>query len=185
MEGALRPTGDVTITAGLAYADTRYRNSIVGSPDAVSGNNSLPLTLFRLPGSRLSNAPAYTATGSARWSPAIGENLRALVYADVRWQSRFNTGSDLVIEKEQSAFATVNARIGLEGRGWSLELWSQNLFNKTYTQVAFSEPLQGGGSGGLPGTATAVSRFGTTSTQLYGAFLGEPRTWGATLSWKF
>ncbi|NIJ06926.1 outer membrane receptor protein involved in Fe transport [Sphingomonas vulcanisoli] len=185
LEAALRPVGDVTLTAGFTYADTRYRGDIVGSPDALTGNNSLSVVLFRLPGSHLSNAPAYTATGSVRWNPAVSDDLRALFYADVRWQSRFNTGSDLLVEKEQAAFATVNARIGLEGRRWSLEFWAQNLFNTNYLQVGFSEPLQGGGSGGLPGTATAVSRFGSSSTQLFGAFLGEPRTWGGTLGWKF
>jgi iron complex outermembrane recepter protein len=185
LEGALTPLADVTLAAGFTYADTRYRKDIAGSPDALSGNNSLPVVLFRLPGNRLSNAPAYTATGSARWTPRLTDHLRGLVYGDVRWQSRFNTGSDLLVEKEQKPFATINARFGLTSGRWSAELWSQNLFDTRYKQVVFSEPLQGGGSGGLPGTATAVTSFGTTSSQLFGAFPGEPRTWGGTLRWSF
>ena len=41
--------------------------------------------------------------------------MHGLVYADVRYMSKFNTGSDLDIEKTQEAFAIVNARIGIEG----------------------------------------------------------------------
>lgn len=187
IEAALRPAADWTLTGGFTYADTRYRKDIVGSPDALAGDNSLPPVLFMLPGSRLSNAPAYTATGSARWTPAVSENLRGLVYVGARYQSRINTGSDLLVEKAQKGFAVVDARLGIgsERRGWSLEIWAQNLFDTNYKQVVFSEPLQGGGSGGLPGTSAAVTGFGTTSTQLFGAFLGEPRTWGVTARKRF
>lgn len=172
---------------GLTYADTRYASDLAGTPDPVSGNNSLQPVLFLLPSNRLSNAPAWTATGSAAWKPVIGRNLRALVYLDTRWQSRINTGSDLLVEKAQGSFATVNTRIGIFPRDdrWSIELWVQNLTNTTYLQVAFAEPLQGGGSGGLPGTYPSVTRFGTNATQLFGGFLGEPRTWGATVRRHF
>ena len=187
VDAMLHPEPDLTLTGGFTYADTRYAKDIAGSPDALTGDNSLPPVLFLLPGSRLSNAPAVTTTGSIRWAPSVGRTLRALVYLGGRYQSRINTGSDLLPEKEQGGFALFNARIGLAPavRSWSVELWAQNLFNVTYKQVAFSEPLQGGGSGGLPGTAAAVTAFGTTSSQLFGAFLGEPRTWGITARRQF
>jgi outer membrane receptor protein involved in Fe transport len=186
LDATLRPAIDWVLTGGFTYADTRYAKDIVGSPDALTGDNSLPPVLFLLPRSRLSNAPAYTATGSVSWTPAISETLRALAYVGTRYQSRINTGSDLLTEKAQKGFGLIDARIGLRSQsGWSLEIWAQNLFDVTYTQVAFSEPLQGGGSGGMPGTAAAVTAFGTTSNQLFGAFLGEPRTWGLTARKSF
>ncbi|WP_294390949.1 TonB-dependent receptor [uncultured Sphingomonas sp.] len=187
LEGSVRPVRDVTLTAGFTYADTRYRHGLVGTPDRVTGDNSLPPALFLLPGSRLSNAPKYVATGSAGWTPAIGHGLRGLAYADIRYTSQIHTGSDLFPEKDQTGVAVVNARIGI-GRvdgGWSLELWAQNLFDANYIQTGFNMPLQGGGSGGVPGTVGAVRAFGTTSSQLLGAFLGEPRTWGLTARTKF
>jgi len=50
------------------------------------------------------------------------------------------------------------------------------VFDKNFMQVAFDAPIQGSG------TARGVeSGFYARSTQLYGAFLGEPRTFGATL----
>ena len=181
IEAAVHPLHDVRIDGGLTFADTRYRHDLVGSPDPVSGNNSLQPTLFLLPGNTLSNAPKYTWTASASWTPALGDKLKALVYADVRRQSGINTGSDLFVEKAQDGFALVNARLGLgraDGR-WEIELWAQNLFDRNYEQIAFSEPLQGGG------TVGQVTAFGTSSTQLFGGLLGEPRTWGMTVRTKF
>jgi hypothetical protein len=107
--------------------------------------------------------------------------MHALVYADARYMSAFDTGSDLDIEKMQKAFTLVNARIGLEGPDgrWAIELWAQNLFNKNYMQVGFDSPLQGQGT-----TRGVEAGFYPAATQLYGAFLGEPRTFGLTLRAK-
>jgi hypothetical protein len=118
-------------------------------------------------------------TGSVAWTPAIGSGgLRGLLYADARHMSGFNTGSDLDIEKMQKAFTVVNARAGIHGPddAWGLEIWAQNVFNKNFLQVAFDAPVQGSGT-----TRGVIANFYPRSTQLYGAFLGEPRTFGATL----
>ena len=108
--------------------------------------------------------------------------MRGLVYVDARHMSHLNTGSDLDIEKIQDAYTVVNARVGLRGPDdrWAVELWAQNLFDNDNMQVAFDAPLQGSG------TRRAVDAgFIPRSTQLFGAFLGEPRTWGITLRGKW
>jgi iron complex outermembrane receptor protein len=141
--------------------------------------------LFQLPGRRLSNAPEYVGTGSVGWTPPIGSSgLRGLAYADFRYQSRINTGSDLNLEKDQVGVAVVNARLGLRGGGetdaWALEFWAQNLFDADYTQVGFNTPLQGGGE-----TRGVQSGQQPSATRLYGAFLAEPRTFGVTVRTRF
>jgi hypothetical protein len=75
----------------------------------------------------------------------------------------------------------VNGRIGVHGPDevWGLEFWAQNLFNTKYEQVAFDAPLQGSGT-----TRGVEAGFYPRATQLYGAFLGEPRTYGVTLRGK-
>jgi hypothetical protein len=111
----------------LVYANTRYRNNLVGA-----NGRALTNALFQLPGRRLSNSNEWTATSAITWTPPIGgSGLRGLVYADVRHMSQFNTGSDLDIEKTQDGFTTFNARIGLRGANdvWAVELWAQNLFD--------------------------------------------------------
>ena len=95
--------------------------------------------------------------------------------------SKFNTGSDLDIEKTQKGFTVFNGRVGVHGPddAWAIELWGQNLFNKNFIQVAFDSPLQGSGT-----TRAVQAGFISRSTQLYNAFLGEPRTFGVTLRAK-
>jgi outer membrane receptor protein involved in Fe transport len=177
LEVFARPMRDFALNGGVTLADTKYRDNLVGA-------NGAPLTsaLFQLPGRRVSNAPKWTLTSSAAWTPPIGgSGLRGLVYADVRYMSKYNTGSDLDIEKNQKGFAVVNARVGLRGpdESWGLEVWAQNLFDKNFEQVAFDAPLQSVPSGTTQRGVEAG--FYPRATQLYGAFLGEPRTFGVTL----
>ncbi|MFL6763695.1 MAG: TonB-dependent receptor [Sphingomicrobium sp.] len=176
LEAFTRPMSDLAVNGGLVMADTKYRHDLVGA-------DGRPLTnaLFQLPGRRISNAPLWTATGSVAWTPPLFGTLRGLFYVDARYMSKFNTGSDLDIEKTQKAFTVVNGRIGVRAAddAWAIEFWAQNLFDKHFLQVAFDAPLQGSGT-----TRAVQAGFTPRSTQLYGAFLGEPRTFGVTLRAK-
>ncbi len=177
IEAFLRPIRYVGINLGLTYTNTRYGRNLVGS-----NGTAFPGALFQLSGARLSNSSEYVATASFSWTPPLGSSgLTGLLYADTRLQSDTNTGSDLDVEKVQDAFATVNARIGIRGpQGrWGVELWAQNLLDTNFQQVSFDAPLQGSGS------TRQTAYFGGTSTQLYGVFLGEPRTYGVTARFKF
>jgi len=177
LEVYTRPIPNVQWNGGVTMADAKYRDNLVGA-------NGQPLTnaLFQLPGRRVSNAPLWTVTNSLAWTPPIGgSGLRALFYIDVRYMSQFNTGSDLDIEKTQKGFAIFNARVGLNGDAdnWAVEFWAQNLLNKRYIQVGFDAPVQGSGT-----TRGVEAGFYPRATQLYGAFLGEPRLFGLTLRGK-
>ena len=173
-----RPFRDARFNFGLTYVQSKYRNDLVGSI-----GQPLSSQLFQLPGSNISNAPEYVATASFSYTPPIGSNgMRALFYVDGRQTGSFNTGSDLDQEKIQESFGVINARIGLRGPDnmWAVELWSQNLLNRNYKQIAFDVPLQGSCT-----EAGALNNFCSPNpgraTQLFGAFLGEPRTYGLTL----
>jgi outer membrane receptor protein involved in Fe transport len=172
-----RPVQDVSVNVGATFANTRYADDLVGAD-----GRPLQVALFQLPGRRLSNSSALALTGSLGFNPRITDSgIRAIFYVDARHSSKINTGSDLDIEKEQGAFTVVNGRIGLSGPNgrWGVELWAQNLFNEDFYQVAFDATLQGSG------TFRATQAFGTPTTQLFGAFLGEPRTYGLTLRTRF
>jgi outer membrane receptor protein involved in Fe transport len=178
LEAFTRPLRDLSVNGGVTYSNAKYRDNLVGA-------NGEPLTnaLFQLPGRQISNAPKWTVTGSAAWTPRIGSGgLRGLLYADFRYMSGFNTGSDLDIEKQQKAFTVVNARAGIHGPedSWGIEIWAQNLFDKNFKQVAFDTPIQGSCTA-RGAEAGFCSPIPNTSTQLYSAFLGEPRTFGVTL----
>ncbi len=177
-EAFIRPAPDFNVNIGFTLADTKYRKDLVGA-----FGRPLPTSLVNLPGARVSNSSLYTITTGAGWTPALGgHGLRGLIYADMRYQSDINTGSDLFFEKRQEGFATVNARVGVSGGDgmWSVEFWGQNIFDVDYTQVAFNEPLQGSND-----TLSVLSGQQTSTNRLYGAFLGEPRTYGVTVRTKF
>jgi iron complex outermembrane recepter protein len=178
IEAFLRPVRHIGVNLGLTYTNTSYENDLVGI-----GGSALPAALFQLPGRRLSNSSEFVATSSFSWTPPIGDSgLSGLIYADMRYQSDINTGSDLDREKLQDGVAIVNARVGLRGaeQKWALEFWAQNVFNTNYQQVSFDAPLQGSGT-----TRGVLDGRNASSTQLFGAFLAEPRTYGITARFKF
>ncbi|WP_300973383.1 TonB-dependent receptor [Sphingomonas sp. LHG3406-1] len=181
-----RPVTDVSVNLGATWANTRYRSNLVG----VDGRGLSP-ALFQLPGRRLSNSSELAVTSSLAFSPRITDSgIRALFYVDARHSTPFNTGSDLDLEKVQSAYTVVNGRIGLTGPNglWGVELWAQNLLNEDYLQVAFDATLQGSDTFRAVQNATQGPGRGftaTSSNQLFGAFLGEPRTYGVTLRTRF
>ncbi|GIX21129.1 MAG: TonB-dependent receptor [Erythrobacter sp.] len=179
LETQLNPTADLNLTAGFTYANTKYRDDLVGN----SAGAPLDPALRKLPGDNLSNAPEYVVTGSIAWTPEIGGNgLSALFYIDGRWTSQFNTGSDLFPQKEQDDFAVFNARIGLRGPDlkWSVELWGQNIFNEDFAQVAFNSPFQAGTT-----SAPFVDPQFPGGRQIFSHFLGEPRTYGITARFNY
>jgi len=195
IEAQLNPAPHLNLTAGVTWANTRYRNDLVGRDTGAP----LDPALFLLPGDNLSNAPSTVVTGSIAWTPPIrGTSLSALFYVDARLSSNYNTGSDLFTEKEQDAYEVVNARIGLRGpdQRWSIEFWAQNIFDTDYQQVAFNAPFQGGNTVaqirqfGAQGVTTATNplaqqaNFGTAN-QLISSFLAEPRTFGITGRFRF
>lgn len=143
------------VQAGLTYADTKY------------GNDPLPdADLALLPGSRTSFAPKWSATAGVGYEWAVGGNLQARTYLGAKYMSEYNTGSDLDPEKLQDSYTLLNARVSL-GRSderWDIELWAQNLTNEKYVQVGFDAPLQTGS---------------------WNAFLGAPRTYGASFRLRF
>jgi outer membrane receptor protein involved in Fe transport len=179
LEATLVPARNFRVSAGLTYADTKFRENLVGT----NAGGPLNQALRKLPGDNLSNAPEVVVTGSAAFTPELGSSgLSALFYVDTRLSSDYNTGSDLFPQKEQDGFALVNARVGLRGRDemWSLELWAQNLLNQNYAQVAFNSPFQEGAA-----TAAFQDPQYPGGRQIFSQFLAEPRTYGVTARFKF
>ena len=161
---------------GVTYADTRYGDNISTAIAASGPCTSLPYgtplsagtpkNCTLLNGSRLSLAPLWSATLGGSYRLALGEKAFARLVLDAKYNSDYNTGSDLNPVKLQKAFTIVDARVVLApvSEKVSLELFAQNLFNQNYIQVAFDATAQSG---------------------TYNAFLGSPRTFGATVRAKF
>ncbi|HET7816440.1 MAG TPA: TonB-dependent receptor [Sphingomicrobium sp.] len=189
LEATFLPMRDLRLNLGFTYAETKYRENLVGRDDGTPLNPALRM----LPGNNISNAPEIVATGSLAWTPPIGgSGMTGLFYVDARSTSDYNTGSDLFPQKEQEGYTIVNGRVGIRGpeERWAIELWAQNLFNKDYAQVAFNSPFQAGGSTTPPWApgftfAPFTDPQYPGGRQLFSQFLAEPRTYGLTLRARF
>ena len=159
----LTPLSGLSMSAGVVYADTLITNF----------GDSLYLFATDRQNNRLSFSPLWSGVVSAAYQVPLSSSLALRISADDKYNSSYNTGSDLDPIKIQGGYGILNARIGIgppNGR-WALELWSQNLANKGYFQVAFDAPFQG----------LAVPGFNNQID----SFVGDPRTFGATIRVKF
>ncbi len=148
-------TGGWMVQSGLTYADTKYGNDLLPDTD-----------LALLPGSRPSFAPKWSVTSSVGYEWRVGGDLKMGAHVGAKYMSEYNTGSDLDPQKQQDAYVLANARftIGSRNDRWNVELWSQNVTDAEYYQVAIDAPLQ---------------------TGTWNAFLGAPRTYGVTFRVRY
>jgi len=165
-----QPVRGFLLQGGVMYADTKYGDDIPGG-DFVEPTGAL----YKLPGSQVSFAPKWSATGSATYEHDMGADMVWRVNLGAKYSSEFNTGSDLDPEKRQGAYTIVNARIGFgaSDERWMVELWGNNIFDEEYAQVGFDAPLQN------------VSPLPNHPFNSYNAFLGAPATYGVTFRFNF
>lgn len=176
------PVEGLSLQGGVTYTDAEY--GMFTAADLVDPNNFPAASL--LPGSRPSFAPEWSATLSVNYDRSLGNGLRGGFSLAGKYMSEYNTGSDLLPFKLQDAFTTLNGRftLGTEDERWTAEFWIQNLTDEEYVQVAYNGPLQG------TFFQSTVQPDGTfynpaRDTGTYDAFLGQPRTYGATLRFKY
>jgi len=140
--------GDFALRGGVTYNEAKF------GPEAVAG-------LALVANGTASFAPKWSAAYGIDYSHSVG-NLKLGATLNGKYNSAYNTGSDLNPIKAQKAYTLYDGQVALsrsDGR-WSVELWGRNLTDVTYYQVAFAAPFQSG---------------------TYDAFMGLPRTYGVTL----
>lgn len=150
------PLTGLTFSGGATYAFTNIDNF----------GNGLPFFAANRLNNRISFAPLWSAAGSLQYVVPIPNNLQIRFVVDEKYNTSYNTGSDLDPKKLQGGYGLMNARVGIgsaDGR-WAVEAWSQNVLNKYYYQVAFDDPFQ----------------FNEIAL-----FPAAPRFWGVTAKVKF
>jgi iron complex outermembrane recepter protein len=159
----LTPLSGLSLSTGVVYADTKITE--FGNAQYLFATNRL--------NDRLSFSPLWSGVASAAYQIPLSQALALRINADWKYSSSYNTGSDLDPLKIQGAYGVLNARIGIgapDGK-WAFEVWGQNLADKGFFQVAFDAPFQG----------LAVPGFNNQID----SFVGDPRTFGATIRVKF
>ena len=156
------PLSGLSLAGGVTYAFTNITDF----------GDSLPLfapnqatSLDRL-NNRLSFAPLWSGVASATYTVPLSAALQFHANVNEKYNSSYNTGSDLDPRKLQGPYGLLGARLGLgapDGK-WTVEIWGSNLANKYIYQVAFDAPFQ---------------------YNQIDAFLADPRTFGVTARIKF
>jgi outer membrane receptor protein involved in Fe transport len=150
------PLRGLSLSTGVTYAYTNIDNF---GPNLAFFNpgNMGPARL----NDRLSFAPIWSQVASLVYNLPLTNSFGLRMVVDQKYSSSYNTGSDLDPRKIQGGYALMDARFGVgapDGK-WALEVWSQNVLNKYFKQVAFDAPFQ---------------------YQQIDLFPGAPRFWGIT-----
>ncbi len=163
LEGQAQVSENLRVSASGAYADTRY----------VSYRNAPPPPELAYPGAsasvdlsdtRVPLAPKFTGQVSVNYERPLTSEATIFGYVNQTWRSATFLHS-LSEYGRQDAFGLTHVGLGVKdpnGR-WSANVWARNLFDQEYA-AAYS-------------TATANTP--------YIAILGEPRTFGFTLSGRY
>ncbi len=159
-----RPVRDLTLQGGLTIANTRFSHS---DYQALLSSGYLGT-----PGERLPFAPQYSASIEATYTYHLPHEVFTRLNLGAKFNSDYSSSSDEDVRKTQPAYTVTDGRIifGPENGRFDAEFFVENLFNTNYVQSTFNAPGQN-----APNDATG----------LVDAFLGAPRTFGATLRAKF
>ena len=172
IEASAQVIEGITLNLAGGYNDARYL-AYDNAPApieyqaylAATNGISAAATTLSLTGQQVIGAPRWTGQGGLAFDRPAGAHWRVTGYADVSYRSGTNFINPLSVFGNQPGYAIVNAGFGLKqaDAGWTLQLWSKNLFNRRYA-VGF-------------GAATAL----TPVIAIY----GDPRASGLTVSRRF
>jgi len=157
------PISGLTIAGGVTQDLTNIDNFGNALPDFCGGPGN---GCTARDNNRLSFAPLWSGALSASYLLPVSGTLGIRTSVEEKYNSSYNTGSDLDPRKIQEGFGLLNGRIGFGAldESWAVEAWGANLADKYYYAVAFDSPFQ----------------FNTITS-----YLGAPRTFGLTLRVKF
>jgi iron complex outermembrane recepter protein len=157
------PLSGLSLSTGVTYTFTNITE--FGNSLYLFAPNTADPYLPRL-NNRLSFAPLWSGVAGATYTVPISSSLQFHMSANEKYNSSYNTGSDLDPRKIQGSYGILNARLGVGATDdkWSVDAWGANVADKYYYQVAFDAPYQ----------------FNQID-----AFLGAPRTFGLTARIKF
>jgi iron complex outermembrane recepter protein len=158
------PISGLSFAGGVTQDLTNIDNFGAALPDFCGGPFNTACTARD--NNRLSFAPLWSGAVSGTYQIPLSGTLSMRTSVEEKYNSSYNTGSDLDPRKIQAGFGLLNARVGIgpPDEAWAVEAWGANLADKYYYAVAFDSPFQ----------------YNTIAS-----YLGAPRTFGVTLRVKF
>ncbi|WP_417449507.1 TonB-dependent receptor [Kordiimonas sp.] len=175
-DGKFQATPELLFTGGFTWLWTAEYDNFTNGPcpahDATGCEFVAPegggilRPLQDLSGERLSETPKFTGNATAMYRRAINDNLEGFFRTEVYYNSYTNLSVSQDERQFQDAYFLVGASVGVgdvDG-AWSLQLWARNLFNEAYVVDTFDSTIPGGS---------------------LNAYLGDPRTYGLTLRFRY
>jgi len=175
-DGKFQATPELLLTGGFTWLwEAEYDNFPNGPCPAhdTSGctfvapeGGGILRPLQNLSGSRLSETPKFSGNATATYRRAINDNLEGFLRTELFYNSYTNLSVSQDERQFQDAYMLVGASVGvgdIDG-AWSLQLWARNLFNEAYILDTFDSTIPGGS---------------------LNAYVGDPRTYGLTLRFRY
>jgi iron complex outermembrane receptor protein len=161
LDGSASISRNVSLYGAAAYADGRYVTFKDAPPplEDTGGPQSEDISGSVLPGI---SKWAYSLGGEfGHPATLIGRSGQVFAALDTSYRSWFSSSATYSRYLVVDGYALVNARVGFRStNGWTVSVWSRNLFNKDYYELLTAAP---------------------GNTGLYVGQPGDPRTFGVTL----
>ncbi|MEX1147910.1 MAG: TonB-dependent receptor, partial [Sphingomonadales bacterium] len=155
LDATAYPADGLMVRGAFNYMDTKIKNFNT-APGAADNT-----------GNELANSPEYSLSGTVRYqfpTDHLGFGMYAL--GDASYRSRVFYSLSNNLQNSQKGYALLNARVGFTSpdERWEFAVWGRNLTNKFYVSQSYDN------FGGI---------FPSQN------FLGDPRTYGATLAFRY
>ncbi|MDB5481062.1 MAG: Iron complex outerrane recepter protein [Caulobacteraceae bacterium] len=164
-DGSVKLTDRFDVTFNYAYLDDHYINYSTGSV-----NNAGHVFAF---------TPKHSVTVGVDYALPLANSGQLNLHGDFQYKSRIAAEDDNSVPRELTAktqiyYLNANVEYVFPNKSWSVSLWGKNLLDDLsptgiYETAVFYETLQEFGAG----------------HQSYEAFYNDPRTFGATIRYKY
>lgn len=155
LDSAWRLHPRLDLRLGLAWSDARYRSFPNAPCPPATGQWTCDLG-----GDRLYNAPEWSATSGVDYRHPLRGGLETYGGVDYSFRTDYYGTLEGGEGSYQPSYGLTNLRLGLrrQDRGWEVEGWVHNLFDRRYITAVYSL-LGAGDYGVLPGNPRMI---GTT-----------------------
>ncbi len=188
IDAQARPVDELSLTAGLTYADAVFTDYPAGQCPTYPG--SFPATVNTTPPGTCSFTgltpafnPKWRVNGTAQWEQQFDQwhGIDWFVAGDISYIGSQYLDSTLDPRSFQEAYTLLGARVGVESESglWRVSIWGRNLSDETYYVYAVPEPLGAFASGGTSPTGAPIGAAG------FAGWYGAPRTFGIEGTFRF
>jgi iron complex outermembrane receptor protein len=176
IDAQARPIDELSLTAGLTYADAVFTDYPAGQCNTYPPPATTPTCNYT--GLTPAYNPKWRINGTAQWEQAFDQwhDIDWFVAGDISYISSQSLDATLDPRSFQEAYTLLGARVGVEAESglWRISIWGRNLSDETYYVYAVPEPLGAFASGG-----------GTAGAGGFAGWYGAPRTFGIEGTFRF